>query len=72
MICNFVVDVKCLVMKPIVVNSEDKKRIDRTVSKKKVEEDTFEEDWANGISGEEALKQVHQHIENLYASRKKS
>ncbi len=57
-------------MKPIVVNSEDKKRIDRTVSKKKVEEDTFEEDWTNGISGKEVVKIVHEQIKEWWRANK--
>ena len=58
-------------MKPVVVKPEHKKDLNQTTPKKEVEEDTFEKDWANGISGEEVIKRVHEHIEKLYASRKK-
>ncbi len=55
-------------MKPIVVNSEDKNRKNRTTPEKTVKVDTFEEDWKNAISGDEFWKRVHQHIERLYAN----
>lgn len=42
-----------------------------TVVPKSVVSDSFEEDWKKGISGEEVLKRVHKHIDDLYASRAK-
>ena len=38
---------------------------------KKDVDSSFEEDWRNGITGEEFLRQVHEHIRKLYASRPK-
>ena len=58
-------------MKPVVLKPEHKEDLNHSAPKKVVEEDTFEKDWANGISGDEVVKRVHEHIEKLYASRNK-
>jgi len=58
-------------MKPKVLTPEKNEHLVRTVPKKTEEEDTFEKDWANAISGEEFLRRVHEHIRKLYASRPK-
>jgi|GEM_PF-3217338 len=58
-------------MKDRILASEKKEHLVRTAPKKMKEEDTFEKDWANGISGEEFLRRVHEHIRKLYASRPK-
>lgn len=57
-------------MKTKVLESE---KVENSVhNNPKVEEhDTFEEDWKNGISGEEVVKRVHEHLRKLYASQKK-
>lgn len=58
-------------MKAKVLTSKKIERSLRTVPKTVEAGHSFEEDWKNGISGEEVVKRVHKHIENLYASRKK-
>ena len=58
-------------MKAKVLNSKKIERSVLTVPKTGKADHSFEEDWKNGISGEEVVKRVHKHIEKLYASGKK-
>jgi len=47
------------------------KKAERPVLRPAIADTSFEEDWANGISGEEFVKRVHDHIRELYASQPK-
>ncbi|MCZ2100815.1 MAG: hypothetical protein LC107_04670 [Chitinophagales bacterium] len=58
-------------MKPVVLKPDHKEDLNHSAPKKVVEEDTFEQDWANGISGDEFLRRVHEHIRKLYATQPK-
>jgi len=57
-------------MKPQVLTPEKNEHLVRTVPKKTEEEDTFENDWANGISGGEVVKIVHEHIKEWWRVNK--
>ena len=55
-------------MKTKVITLKKKETSVRTASK----DDAFEEDWKNGISGDEFLKEIQSHIKKLYASKAKN
>lgn len=55
-------------MKTKVITPEIKNTSVRVASK----DDAFEEDWKNGISGDEFLKEIQSHIKKLYASKAKN
>lgn len=58
-------------MKTKVSDFKNIKRFLRTAFSKTASDSSFEEDWKNGVSGEEVVRQTHKHIEKLYATRTK-
>lgn len=58
-------------MKAKVLSPKKVERPLRAVPKTMETDDSFEEDWKNGISGEEFLRRVQEHIRKLYASKPK-
>ncbi|MFT4061885.1 MAG: hypothetical protein QM642_05950 [Edaphocola sp.] len=58
-------------MKAKVLSPEKPERTARIAPQTAKADDSFEEDWKNGISGDEFLRRVHEHIRKLYASRPK-
>lgn len=67
---NIVISVYPFVMKTKVLDFKNIKRL-RTALPKTASDPSFKEDWGNGISGEEVVRQSHKHIEKLYAIRTK-